>query len=70
MKDSNLGLFLLLEQIELDRCDLIDLLLEFEASNFKPISKHVRLLSMNYISLSELSFSIKEYFLLKKILLL
>ena len=70
MKDLDLDLFLLFEQIELDRCDLIDLLLEYEASNFKPISEQVRLLSINYIYLSELSFCIKEYFLLKKIFLL
>jgi len=70
MKNLDLDLFLLFEKIESDRCDLIDLLLEYEASNIEPISVYVRLLSMNYIYLSELSLSLKEYFLLKKIFLL
>ena len=70
MKDLNLNLFLLFEKFESDRCDLIDLLDELEASNVKPISEYVILLSLNYIYSSELSFSLREYFLLKKIFLL
>jgi hypothetical protein len=69
MKDLDLGLLLLFKRIESDRYDLIYLLDEIEVSNYKPLSKYVVLLSLNYISLSELSYSIKEYFLLKRIFL-
>ena len=70
MENFNVSLIHLYEQIEYDRYILIDLLDEIEVSNYKPISKYIVLLSLNYISLSELSYSIKEFFLLKKIYLL
>ena len=35
-----------------------------------PTPEHILLLYKNYISLSELSYSIKEYFLLKKIVII
>ena len=69
MKDD-LSLLFLFEKIESDRCDLIDILDELEISSIEPFSEYVRLLSLNYIYLSELSNSIKEYFLLKRIFLL
>jgi len=71
IKDFNIILILLHNQIDYYRCDLYDLLTEMDELNSnKSITKCTRLLHLNYISLSELSYSIKEYFLLNNILLL
>ena len=70
MKDFDMALILIHNQIDDYRCDLIGLLDEIEELNYKPIPEYTKLLYLNYISLSELSFSIKKYFLNKNIILL
>jgi len=70
MKDFDIALILLHNQMDDYRCDLISLLDEIEELNYKPIPEYTRLLYLNYISLSELSYSIKNYFLNKNIFLL
>jgi hypothetical protein len=72
---KNLGLYFYLlslyDKINTDKCEMLDFLHELEYSNVnRPATKYVRLLSMNHIYLSELTLSIKEYFLLKKILII
>lgn len=57
-------------QIDSDRHDLINILCKIEALYPNdPLPEYTWLLYQNYISLSELSFSIKEYFLLKDIII-
>jgi len=71
MKDFNIVLLLLHNQMDNYRCDLFSLLTETDKLNSdKSITKYTKLLYLNYISLSELSYSIKEYFILKNIVLL
>jgi len=70
MKDFDIALISLHNRMDDYRCDLISLLDEIEELNYKPIPKYTRLLYLNYISLSELSYSIKEYFFFKNIILL
>ena len=58
------------DQIDSDRRNLINILEEIEVLYPEdPLPEYTRLLYLNYISLSELSFSIKEYFLLKDIII-
>jgi len=58
------------DQIDNDRCNLINLLGEFEnLYPNDPLPEYTRLLYLNYICLSELSYSIKKYFILKDILI-
>jgi hypothetical protein len=59
------------DQIDYDRCNLIIILEEIDDLYPASISfpTYTRLLYLNYISLSELSYSIKEYFLLKDVLI-
>jgi hypothetical protein len=70
MEKLDIVLIKLHDQIDFDRCNLIDILEEIENlySN-DPLPEYIRLLYLNYISLSELSFFIKEYFLLKDIII-
>jgi hypothetical protein len=58
------------DQIDSDRFNLIDILVKIEdLYPNDPLPEYIRLLYLNYISLSELSYSIKEYFLLKDIII-
>jgi hypothetical protein len=60
----------LYDQIDSDRRNLIDILCKIEDLYPKdPLPEYTRLLYLNYISLSKLSNSIKEYFLLKDIII-
>lgn len=71
MKDFNMALILLHNQMDYYRCDLLSLLDEIdELESNKSISKHTKLLYLNYISLSELLFTIKQHFFLNNIILL
>ena len=70
MKNFDIALISLHNQIDDYRYDLIGLLDEIEELNYKPIPEHTKLLYLNYISLLELSYSIKQYFLNKNIILL
>lgn len=57
-------------QIDSDTHDLINILCKIEALYPNdPLPEYTWLLYRNYISLSELSFSLKEYFLLKDIII-
>lgn len=70
MKNLDVALINLHDQIDFDRCNLINILREIEdLYPNDPLPEYTRLLYLNYISLSELSYSIKEYFLLKDILI-
>lgn len=72
---NNLGLdFYLLtlyDKINTDKCEILNFLYELEhPNNNRQVTKYVKLLSINHISLCEVTFSIKEYFLLKNILII
>jgi hypothetical protein len=70
MEKFDIVLVTLHDQIDSDRRNLINLLGKIEALYPKdPLPEYTRLLYINYIYLSELSYSIKEYFLLKDILI-
>jgi len=57
-------------QINSDRRNLIDILCKIEnLYPNDPLPEYAWLLYLNYISLSKLSYSIKEYFLLKDIII-
>jgi hypothetical protein len=58
------------DQIDSDRRNLINILEEIEdLYPNDPLPEYTRLLYLNYICLSELSFSFKEYFLLYNIII-
>jgi len=70
MENFDVVLVDLHDQIDHDRHNLIKILSKINdlyPNNTLP--EYTRLLYLNYISLSELSFSIKEYFLLKDIII-
>ncbi len=70
MKKLDATLIILHDQIDSDRCNLINSLREIDhlyPNDYLP--KYTKLLYINYISLSKLSYSIKEYFILKNILI-
>jgi hypothetical protein len=70
MKNLNVVLVTLHDQIDFDRRNLITLLGKIEALYPQdPLPEYTRYLYLNYIYLSELSYSIKEYFILKDILI-
>lgn len=70
MKNLDIALIKLHDQIDFDRSNLINILEEIEDLHYDdPLPEYTRLLYLNYISLSELSYSIKEYFILKNILI-
>jgi hypothetical protein len=65
-------LIILHDKIDYVRYNLIKLLGEIDnlyPNNNESLPEYTRLLYLNYISLSELSYSIKEYFILKNILI-
>jgi hypothetical protein len=64
------GLIKLHNQIDDDIYHLTNILGEIDSLYPKgPLPEYTGLLYLNYISLSELTFSIKEYFLLKDIII-
>jgi hypothetical protein len=70
MKNLDIALINLHDQIDDDRSNLINLLEEIDHLHFNdPLPEYTRLLYLNYISLSELSYSIKEYFLIKNVII-
>lgn len=71
MKNFDEILIILHDQIDYDRSDILYLFREFDELflNDEYLPEYTLLLYQNYISLSELSFSIKEYFVLKGILI-
>jgi hypothetical protein len=70
MKEIDVNLIHLHDQIDSDRCNLIDFLREIDDLYPKdPLPEYIRLLYLNYISLSELSCSIKEYYISKDIII-
>jgi len=70
MKNLDVALINLHDQLDLDRSNLINILEEIEDLHPNDsLPYYAGLLYLNYISLSELSFSIKEYFLYKEIIM-
>lgn len=70
MEKLDVILITLHDQIDSDRCNLINILCKIEALYPNdPLPKYTKLLYLNYISLSKLSYSLKEYFLLKDIII-
>jgi hypothetical protein len=70
MEKLDVILVTLHDQIDSDRYNLINLLGEVEALYPNdPLPEYARLLYLNYISLSELSYIIKEYSLIKNMLI-
>jgi hypothetical protein len=70
MKNLDVALINLHDKIDFDRSNLINILEEIEDLYPEdPLPEYTKLLYLNYISLSELSYSLKEYFLLKNILI-
>ena len=70
MKNLDVVLINLHDQIDTDRRNLINILEEIEdLYPNDPLPEYIRLLYLNYICLSKLSFSLKEYFLLKDIII-
>jgi len=73
MKNLDLDLYLLTlyDEINTDKCEILKILHGLEYPNInRQVTKYVRLLSINHISLCEVSLTIKEYFLFKKILII
>lgn len=65
------GLLILHDKIDKDKCEILNFLDELEYLNInKQVTEHIILLSLNHISLCELTLSIKEYFILKKLFLI
>jgi len=70
MEKFDTVLIFLHDKIDNDRYNLINSLGEIDELNPNNILPgYTKLLYLNYISLSELSYSIKEYFVLKNILI-
>jgi hypothetical protein len=70
MKNLDVVLVNLHDQIDSDRYNLINILSEIEnLYPNDPLPEYTRKLYLNYIYLSELSYFIKEYFLLKDIII-
>ena len=70
MEKLEVVLVALHDQIDSDRRNLINILEEIEALYFdKDLPAYTLRLYLNYIYLSKLSFSLKEYFVLKNIII-
>ena len=70
MEKLEVVLVALHDQIDSDRRNLINILEEIEALYFdKDLPAYTISLYLNYIYLSKLSFSLKEYFVLKNIII-
>ena len=70
MKEFDLLLIDLHDRIELDRFNLIDILTEIDNIYInEDLPEYTKLLYLNYISLSELSYLMKEYYIIKNIII-
>ena len=70
MEKFNVTLIILHDKIESDRSNLIDILIEVNNLYLnEDLPEYTKLLYLSYISLSELSYSIKEYFILNNIII-
>lgn len=70
MKKIDVVLIDLHDQIDYDICNLINLLKEIDDLYFnKDLPAYTIRIYLNYIYLSELSYSIKEYFTLKNLII-
>jgi hypothetical protein len=70
MEKLDVVLITLHDQFDYDRRNLINILGKIEDLYLNdPLPEYTRLLYLNYIYLSELSYSIKEYFILKDIII-
>lgn len=70
MKEFDVILIGLHDKIELDRSNLINILTEIDNFYFnEDLPEYTKLLYLNYINLSELSYSIKEYYVFKNIII-
>ena len=70
MEKKNIDLMILHDQIDSDMCNLIEILEEIDVLYPEdPLPEYTLLLYQYYISLSELSYLIKEYFALKNIMI-
>lgn len=70
MKNFDAVLIILHDQINFDRYNLTNSLGEIDVLYLNDsLPEYTKLLYLNYIYLSELSYSIKEYFILKNILI-
>ena len=71
MEKLDVILIKLHDQIDSDRSNLINMLEEIDDlyPEHEDLPEYTRLLYVNYISLSELSYSIKEYFIIKNIII-
>ena len=73
MKNLGLDFYLLTlyYKINTDKYEMVNFLDELEYPNInRQVTEYVKLLSMNHISLCELTLVMKEYFLLKNILII
>lgn len=69
MEKLDLILVTLHDEIDFDRRDLINILCKIEVLYPNdPLPEYTKLLYQNYIYLSKLSYSLKEYLLLKDII--
>jgi hypothetical protein len=66
MKNLSLDFYLLTmyDNINTDKCEILEFLHELEYPNInRQVTKYVKLLSINHISLCEVTLTIKEYLL-------
>ena len=70
MEKLDVNLIDLHDQIDFDRCNLINILEEINGLYIEdPLPEYIKSLYLTYISLSDLSNCIKEYFILKDIVI-
>ena len=70
MKEFDVVLIELHDKIESDRSNLINILAEVDNIYFnEDLPEYIKLLYLSYISLSELSCLIKEYYVFKNIII-
>lgn len=73
MKNLGLDFYLLTmyDKINTDKCEILEFLHEIEYPNInRQVTEYVKLLSINHISLCEVTLTIKEYLLWKNILII
>jgi hypothetical protein len=70
MKEFDVTLIEIHDKIEYDRSNLIDILREIDNIYFnEDLPEYTKLLYLNYIYLSELSYLIKEYYVFNNIII-
>jgi hypothetical protein len=73
MKNLGLDFYLLTmyDKINTDKSEILEFLHEIEYPNInRQVTEYVKLLSINHISLCEVTLTIKEYFLIKNVLII